>query len=98
MLPAATAARLLPEHVDLSIVLTTSGFGALAMTFVGVLRRHDGERLRRLALFGSMAGGIHRRSRKKPAGHPSTPPTLDNRSYVAKGVAGRGRLAATAPA
>jgi hypothetical protein len=53
----ATTVRLLPEHVDLSIVLTTAGLGAFGTTCLGVFLRLDAERLRRVALLGSLLGG-----------------------------------------
>jgi hypothetical protein len=53
----ATTVRLLPEHVDLSIVLTTAGLGAFAATCIGVFLRFDADRLRRVALLGSVLGG-----------------------------------------
>lgn len=53
----ATTVRLLPEHVDLSIVLTTAGLGAFAATCIGAFLRLGAERLRRVALLGSMVGG-----------------------------------------
>lgn len=57
MLLDATTARLLPEHVDLSVILTMAGLGAFGATCIGALRRFDAERLRRVALFGSVVGG-----------------------------------------
>lgn len=57
MLLEATTVRLLPEEIDLSFVLTTSGLGALACTTVGALRGYQPERLRRLALLGTVVGG-----------------------------------------
>jgi hypothetical protein len=57
MLLDATTARLLPEHVDLSIVLTAAGLGAFGATFIGAFLGFGAERLRRVALFGSLAGG-----------------------------------------
>ncbi|MFL5816968.1 MAG: hypothetical protein ACJ76L_05135 [Conexibacter sp.] len=53
----ATTVRLLPEHVDLSIVLTTAGLGAFVASCIGALLRFGAERLRRVALLGSMLGG-----------------------------------------
>jgi uncharacterized membrane protein len=53
----ATTARLFPEHIDLSIVLTTAGLVGFAATCVGALLRFDAERLRRVALLGSLVGG-----------------------------------------
>lgn len=53
----ATTVRLLPEHIDLSIVLTTAGLGAFVATCIGALLRFGAERLRRIALLGSMLGG-----------------------------------------
>jgi hypothetical protein len=53
----ATTVRLLPEHVDLSIVLTTAGLGAFGTTCIGAVLRFDAERLRRVALLGSLFGG-----------------------------------------
>lgn len=57
MPPDATTARLLPEHVDLSIVLTAAGLGAFIATCLGVILRLDAERLRRVVLLGSVLGG-----------------------------------------
>lgn len=57
LLDATTTARLLPDHVDLSVVLTAAGLGAFSATFIGASLRFNAERLRRVALFGSMVGG-----------------------------------------
>jgi hypothetical protein len=58
MPPFDTTVRLLPEHLDISFVLTASGLGALFFTLAGTLRGFDPERLRRVALLGSLVGGI----------------------------------------
>ena len=54
----ATSVRLLPEVIDISIIPTCSGVIALAFTTYGALCRFDPDRLGRLALGGTVAGGI----------------------------------------
>jgi hypothetical protein len=55
---AATSVRLLPEVIDISIVLTGAGLGALAFTTLGALRRFDPDRIARLSLGGTVVGGV----------------------------------------
>jgi len=54
----AIRVRLLPEVIDVSIILTFSGLGALAFAFYGALRGYDPDRLGRLTLGGTLAGGL----------------------------------------
>ena len=52
----ATRVRLLPEVIDVSIILTGAGLGALAFTTYGALRRYDPDRIARLTLGGTVIG------------------------------------------
>ena len=53
----ATRVQLLPDVIDLSFIPTGSGIGSLILVFYGALRRFEPERLSRLALLGTLAGG-----------------------------------------
>src|SRR3954470_14456500 len=46
----ATRVRLLPEVIDVSIILTGAGLGGLAFTAYGAVRRYDTDRIGRLSL------------------------------------------------
>jgi hypothetical protein len=54
----ATTVRLLPDVVDVSIILDCSGLCALLFTMYGVARRWDPDRITRLAIGGSTMGSI----------------------------------------
>jgi hypothetical protein len=53
----ATRYQLMPEVVDLSIVLTGAGLGGLLGAACGALRRWPPERLGRVVLLGNLVGG-----------------------------------------
>ena len=53
----ATRVQLLPDVIDVSIILTGSGLGSLIFVFYGALRRFGPDRLGRLALLGTLLGG-----------------------------------------
>jgi hypothetical protein len=50
--------QLLPEVIDLSFIPTGSGIGSLVLVSYGALRRFEPERIGRLALLGTILGGI----------------------------------------
>jgi hypothetical protein len=50
--------QLLPEVVDVSYVLTFSGFGGLLATMVAAALRFDADRLARLVVLGNLLGGL----------------------------------------
>jgi hypothetical protein len=52
----ATRVRVLPEVIDVSIILTGAGLGGLAFTTYGAVRRYEPDRIGRLTLGGSMLG------------------------------------------
>jgi hypothetical protein len=52
----ATRVRLLPEVIDISIIPTIAGLGALSLTTYGALRRYDHDRVARLTLAGTVLG------------------------------------------
>jgi hypothetical protein len=54
----ATRVQLLPDVTDLSLIPTGSGLGSLLLVGYGALRRFDPERIGRLALFGTLVGGL----------------------------------------
>jgi hypothetical protein len=54
----ATRVQLLPDVIDLSFIPTGSGICSLILVLYGALRRFDPERIGRLALFGTLIGGI----------------------------------------
>ena len=54
----AARVRVLPEVIDLSIIATTAGLGALTFTTYGALRRYDPDRVGRLTLGGTVLGGL----------------------------------------
>lgn len=54
----ATEIRLLPEVIDPSVILTSSGLFALLFTVVGVALRFEQDRLARLALLGTVTGAF----------------------------------------
>jgi hypothetical protein len=49
--------QLLPDAIDISIILTGSGLGSLSFVFYGGLRRFGPDRIGRLALLGTLLGG-----------------------------------------
>jgi hypothetical protein len=53
----ATRVRVLPDVIDVSIILTVAGLGGLAFTTYGALRRYDPDRVARLTLAGTVGGG-----------------------------------------
>ena len=53
----ATRVQLLPDVIDLSLIPTGSGLGSLALAY-GAARRFEPERLGRLSLLGTLAGGL----------------------------------------
>jgi hypothetical protein len=59
LIAAALAVRvqLLPEVIDISTIPTGAGLGSLGATFYGAARQFDADRLGRLALLGTLAGG-----------------------------------------
>jgi hypothetical protein len=50
----ATWVRVLPEVIDISIVLAFAGLGALGFTSYGALRRYDPDRIARPSLGGTV--------------------------------------------
>ena len=54
----ATRVQLLPDVIDLSLILPGPGLGSLLLVGYGALRRFDPERIGRLALFGTLLGGV----------------------------------------
>lgn len=50
--------QLLPDAIDVSIILTGSGLSSLIFVVYGALRRFDPDRIGRLALLGTVLGGI----------------------------------------
>lgn len=54
----ATRIQLLPNVIDLSFIPTGSGVGSLILVFYGALRRFDPDRIGRLALLGTLLGGV----------------------------------------
>ncbi|MGH2969921.1 MAG: hypothetical protein ACRDK0_12785 [Solirubrobacteraceae bacterium] len=54
----ATRVQLLPDVIDLSFIPTGSGILSLVLVFYGALRRFDPERLGKLALLGTLLGGL----------------------------------------
>ena len=53
----ATRVQLLPEVIDVSVVLTGAGFGSLLACAVGASCRLSPDRLGRVALLGTLVGG-----------------------------------------
>jgi SAM-dependent methyltransferase len=53
----ATRVQLLPDVIDVSIILTGSGLGSLVLVAYGALRRFGPDRIGRLALLGTLLGG-----------------------------------------
>jgi|tagenome__1003787_1003787.scaffolds.fasta_scaffold20886777_2 hypothetical protein len=53
----ATRVQLLPDVIDISIILTGSGLGSLSFVFYGALRRFGPAHIGRLALLGTLLGG-----------------------------------------
>jgi len=53
----ATRVRVLPEVIDISIIPTVAGLGALGFTGYGALRRLPPDRIARLSLGGTVLGG-----------------------------------------
>jgi hypothetical protein len=54
----ATRVQLLPDVIDLSLIPTGAGLGSLILVTYGALRRFEPERIARLALFGTLVGGV----------------------------------------
>ena len=54
----ATRVQLLPDVIDLSLIPTGAGLGSLVLVGYGALRRFAPERIGRLALFGTLVGGL----------------------------------------
>jgi hypothetical protein len=54
----ATRVQLLPDVIDLSFIPTGSGIGSLILVLYGALRRLDPDRIGRLALLGTLIGGV----------------------------------------
>ena len=54
---AAVRFQLLPEVIDLSLLPTGNGVGAMLAAFAGSCMRFGPDRLARLILFGNLAGG-----------------------------------------
>ena len=53
-----TRVRLLPEVIDISIIPTGSGVMSLVFVTYGAVRRFDPDRVARLALGGTVLGGL----------------------------------------
>jgi hypothetical protein len=53
----ATRVQVLPEVIDVSIILTFAGLGSLALSSYGALRRVNPDRIARLSLGGTLLGG-----------------------------------------
>jgi hypothetical protein len=49
--------QLLPEVIDLSLIPTGCGVGAMLAAFAGTFARFQPDRLSRLVMFGNLAGG-----------------------------------------
>lgn len=54
----ATRVQLLPDVVDLSLIPTGAGLGSLVLVGYGALRHFAPDRIGRLALFGTLVGGV----------------------------------------
>lgn len=54
----ATRVQLLPDVIDISIIPTGSGVASLAFVTCGALRAFEPDRLGRLALLGTLVGGV----------------------------------------
>ena len=54
----ATRVQLLPDVIDLSLIPTGSGILSLAFVSYGALRQFEPERIGRLALAGTLLGGL----------------------------------------
>jgi hypothetical protein len=54
----ATRVQLLPDVIDLSFIPTGSGIGSLMLVIYGAARRFDPDRIGRLALLGTLLGGV----------------------------------------
>lgn len=54
----ATRVQLLPDVIDVSFIPTGSGIASLALVAYGAARRFDPDRLGRLALLGTLLGGL----------------------------------------
>jgi hypothetical protein len=54
----ATRVQLLPDVIDLSLIPTGAGLGSLLLVGYGALRRFEPERIGRLALLGTLVGGV----------------------------------------
>lgn len=54
----ATRVQLLPDVIDLPFIPTGSGVGSLMLVFYGAARRFDPDRIARLALLGTLLGGV----------------------------------------
>jgi hypothetical protein len=54
----ATSVQILPDVIDISVIPTVSGMGSLTLTSYGALRRFHPDRVARLALLGTVAGGL----------------------------------------
>jgi hypothetical protein len=54
----ATRVQVLPEVIDVSFIPTGSGVASLAFTAYGAMRRFEPDRLGRLALLGTLLGGL----------------------------------------
>jgi hypothetical protein len=50
--------QVLPDVVDLSHVLTLSGFGGFVTALIGAGLRFEADRLARLVLLGNLVGGV----------------------------------------
>jgi hypothetical protein len=53
----ATRVQVLPEVIDVSIILTFAGLGSLALSSYGALRGVNPDRIARLSLGGTILGG-----------------------------------------
>ncbi len=54
----ATRVQRLPDVIDLSLIPTGAGLGSLVLVGYGALRRFEPQRIERLALLGTLVGGV----------------------------------------
>jgi hypothetical protein len=54
----ATRVRVLPEVIDISIIPTIAGVGAITFSTYGALRRFSPDRVARMSLLGTLLGTI----------------------------------------
>jgi len=54
----ATRVQVLPDVIDLSLIPTGAGLGSLLACAIGAACRLDADRLARVALLGTLLGGV----------------------------------------